>query len=98
MAFSALILLNGEIRDSKSVRKAAKEADAVICADGGARHAKALGIAPDFVVGDMDSLAHPLPRTWKRTRYWCDLDVERSDVDKALDFARSLGARRVQVA
>src|SRR5690348_7391044 len=98
MTKAALILLNGEMRDARAVRAAARKAGAVICADGGARHAKALGFAPDFVVGDMDSLPRGLPRGWKKTRYWCDFDPERSDLDKALAFARSLGVRQVQVA
>ena len=95
---SVLILLNGEIRDPKSVRVAARRADAVICADGGTRHAVTLRLQPDFIVGDMDSLPKALPKAWKKTLYWCDFDPERSDLDKALDFARSLGARNVQVA
>ncbi len=95
---SVLILLNGEMRDPRSVRVAARRADAVVCADGGARHAVALRVKPDFIVGDMDSLPKSLPKTWKKTLYWCDFDPERSDLDKALDFARSLGARAVRVA
>lgn len=95
---SVLILLNGDMRDPQSVRAAARRANAVICADGGARHAVALRLQPDFIVGDMDSLPKALPKTWKKTLYWCDFDPERSDLDKALDFARSLGARAVRVA
>lgn len=97
-AKTALILLNGEMRDPKSARAAARHAGAVICADGGARHAVALGVRPDYVVGDMDSLPKSLPKTWKKTLYWCDFDPERSDLDKALDFARSLGASAVLIA
>lgn len=95
---SALILLNGDMRDPKPVRDAARRADAVICADGGARHAVALRLRPDFIVGDMDSLPRRLPKAWRKTLYWCDFDPERSDLDKALDFARALGARSVKIA
>lgn len=95
---TALILLNGDLRDPKAARAAARVADAVICADGGARHAVALGFRPDFIVGDMDSLPGRLPKAWRKTLYWCDFDPERSDLDKALDFARSLGARTVLLA
>lgn len=70
----------------------------MLCADGGARHAKALGLVPRWVVGDMDSLPKPRPKAWKDVVYWCDFDQERSDLDKALDFARRAGARRVYVA
>lgn len=95
---TALILLNGDLRDPKAARAAARRADAVICADGGARHAAALGLRPDFIVGDMDSLPKRRPKSWRKTLYWCDFDPERSDLDKALDFARSLGARKVRLA
>lgn len=95
---TALILLNGELGDARAVRAAANAADVVICADGGARHAKALGIVPDFIVGDMDSLPSPLLRTWQGVTSICDIDPECSDLDKALAFARTLGVRRVEVA
>lgn len=95
---TALILLNGELRDPKTVRAAARRADAVICADGGARHAAALRLQPDYIVGDMDSVPKLLPKSWKKTRLRCDLDPECSDLDKALDFARALGVRSVWVA
>ena len=95
---SFLLLLNGELREPAAVKALARRADAVICADGGARHAKTLGLTPDCVVGDMDSLPRPLPKAWRRTAYVCDFDQERSDLDKTLDFAESAGAGRVWIA
>lgn len=93
-----LILLNGELREPKAVRALARRADAVLCADGGARHARALKLVPDCVVGDMDSLPRPLPRAWAKTAFVCDFDEDRSDLDKTLDFAASAGAGKVWVA
>lgn len=93
-----LLLLNGELREPKAVKALARRADAVLCADGGARHARTLGLVPDCVVGDMDSLPHPLPKSWRKTAFVCDFDEDRSDLDKTLDFARSAGAGRVWVA
>ena len=33
-----------------------QNADCIICCDGGMHHAKALGITPDYIVGDFDSV------------------------------------------
>ena len=33
-----------------------KDYSTVICADGGANSAKKLGIIPDFIIGDLDSI------------------------------------------
>ena len=95
---SFLLLLNGELREPAAVKALARRADAVLCADGGARHARTLGLIPDCVVGDMDSLPRPLPRSWRRTAFVCDFDESRSDLDKTLDFAAAAGARRVWIA
>lgn len=40
-------------------------ADAVICCDAGMRHAKALGIDPDYIVGDFDSTASEVLEYYK---------------------------------
>ncbi|MDX6768387.1 MAG: thiamine diphosphokinase [Elusimicrobiota bacterium] len=95
---AVLLLANGELRDPKGARALARSVSAVLCADGGARHAKTLGLIPDWVVGDMDSLPRPAPKSWKDTVYWCDFDEQRGDLAKALDFARQAGARKVYLA
>lgn len=52
----ALIIANGVIEDYDWHRKQIHTGDLLICADGGANHARALGITPDLVVGDLDSI------------------------------------------
>lgn len=95
---TALILLNGELIDPRAARAAARLADWTICADGGARHAAALRLTPDFVVGDMDSMPRRERPSRHRITFINDPDQGRSDLDKALDLARRLGAARVLVA
>lgn len=92
-----LLILNGDIPDSALVRRLARRARGVFCADGGARHAVKLKIEPRFIVGDMDSLPKSLP-FWKSTMYWCDFDQNRSDFEKALLFAQGVGWRKLWVA
>lgn len=93
---TALLLLNGDLRDPRAARAAARRADWLICADGGARHAAALRLTPDFVVGDMDS--RPRRSAPAGVTFVIDGDQSRSDFDKALDLAKRLGAGRVFVA
>lgn len=92
-----LLILNGDIPEPALVRRLARRARGVFCADGGARHAVELKIEPRFIVGDMDSLPKSLP-LWKNTMYWCDFDQERSDFEKALSFAQGVGWRKLWVA
>lgn len=51
----AVIIGNGEIRDYTYIKSLIKPDDFIICADGGLRHTKSLGISPDLAVGDFDS-------------------------------------------
>jgi thiamine pyrophosphokinase len=50
-----IILANGELPDLNKARGLIERDDYVICADGGTRHASALGHRPDLIIGDMDS-------------------------------------------
>lgn len=98
MTAPALILLDGDIPEAALVRRLAARGGPIICADGAARHAAALRLEPDFVVGDMDSLPRKLPKSWRKTVYWCDFDEDRSDFEKALGFARDIGCPGAYVA
>ena len=51
-----LIMTNGDYGDLNWYRGRAERFERVICVDGGARWARMLGIMPDWIVGDMDSI------------------------------------------
>ena len=50
-----IIFANGELPDLTKARSLLRPGDTIICADGGTRHALALGIQPDLIIGDLDS-------------------------------------------
>lgn len=60
----AVILANGEIGDEAQARRRleALRGAMVIAANGGSHHARPLGLHPDLVIGDLDSLAPRLRR------------------------------------
>ena len=52
-----LIFANGVLPDFEKARGLLQGDEAIICADGGTRHALALGLMPAVVIGDLDSLS-----------------------------------------
>jgi thiamine pyrophosphokinase len=51
-----IILANGEYGEAKAYQNLFRNDDTVLCADGGANYAYQLGLIPDIIVGDMDSI------------------------------------------
>lgn len=62
-----LIISGGPLEIGGCLLEAARRADCVICADGGARHAQALGVSPRIVLGDFDSLTQEDLQAWQKT-------------------------------
>ena len=57
MARRIIIFANGEFPYPQQDGSHIQSGDVIICADGGTRHALSLGLTPDLVIGDLDSLA-----------------------------------------
>jgi len=54
----AILFINGELTGNKNFYlNYIKATDQVVCADGGANHAYNLGIIPDLILGDLDSIS-----------------------------------------
>ena len=53
----AIIFANGNPPQAATVRRRLSPTDWIIAADGGARHALSVGLTPQVVIGDLDSLA-----------------------------------------
>ncbi|MBN2388351.1 MAG: thiamine diphosphokinase [Anaerolineales bacterium] len=58
-----LIFANGTLSDPAPVRRLLRTGDLLLAADGGMGHAQALGLVPQAIIGDLDSLT-PGQRRW----------------------------------
>ncbi|MEW6661146.1 MAG: thiamine diphosphokinase [Bacillota bacterium] len=56
MQSRCLVIAGGEIKDYSWHRGFISPQDFIICADGGANHAFKMGLTPNLVVGDLDSI------------------------------------------
>ncbi|MBF0259715.1 MAG: thiamine diphosphokinase [Desulfamplus sp.] len=51
-----LIVANGIVKNDNRLLRYIRQADVVVCADGGAGHIKRMNLVPDIVIGDLDSI------------------------------------------
>lgn len=51
-----VIIANGQFNNLEFYKKVIRDMDYIICADGGTNHAMTMGVTPQLVVGDLDSI------------------------------------------
>lgn len=73
-----VIFVNGRLPDPEQVRPLIHPTDLIFAADGGTRHALALGLVPSVVIGDLDSLGEDDRRKLEAAR----TEIRRYPVDK----------------
>ena len=59
-----VIIANGLIEDVKRFEGILRDADAIICADGGLKYLDQIKIVPTVIMGDLDSVPEQLLATW----------------------------------
>jgi thiamine pyrophosphokinase len=65
-----------------------KDFNTIICADGGANSAKKLGVVPDFIIGDLDSISLSTLKYFKNKSTIIQIKRQNdTDVEKCLKFA-----------
>lgn len=94
----AIIFINGELPNLDAARQILKADDFIIAADGGTRHALALGLLPSVVIGDLDSLDSGNRRLLEKggakiIAYSPDKD--ETDLELALDYAIAAGYEQI---
>ena len=98
MGRSALIVGNGEPPSRELFTACAREAELVLCADGGADTARRLGRAPDYIAGDLDSVSGPGMAAVAGDRLVrVDADDTGTDLQKVLRLALELGVGRADL-
>jgi thiamine pyrophosphokinase len=95
----AAILGAGPLHEVSALRARIHRADLVICADGGLRAARRLGLRPHVALGDFDSASRPL-LAWAR-RAGAEIvrhpvAKDKTDAELALGYALARGAREIE--
>jgi len=93
---TACVFCNGELGTPDQARAALVHAGLIIAADGGAKHLAALGVKPDVIIGDMDSLDSETG--WNEdavVRVVHPPAKDRSDAELAVEHAFSHGCSQV---
>ncbi len=101
---TGLIITGGRIhRDfaGKFIREQGALADCVVAVDGGLEVTKALGLAPDAIVGDFDTVSEEILKEYQKDPHilW---DVHRpekdeTDTELAVNTAMKLGCKRLLI-
>jgi thiamine pyrophosphokinase len=86
-----IIFANGDLPDLEKARALLRDDDFIIAADGGTRHALALGLTPKTIIGDMDSL----PANFDISKFDDDVilypqDKNETDLELAIQHALTL--------
>jgi len=88
LAKRACIFCNGELKNTMRVKNIANNCDLLIAADGGARHLIDIGLLPEIIIGDMDSIdAGILNDKGDIMLIPHSPDKDKSDAELALEYA-----------
>jgi thiamine pyrophosphokinase len=93
-----IIFANGELPDLHKARALIRKDDTIICADGGIRHALALDLRPDLMIGDMDSAQKEDFQRLKRAGVAIELfPHDKNETDLELAIQRAIGLNPMQL-
>ena len=95
-----LIFANGILSPDTDVSGRLGSDDYLIAADGGSEHCRKLGLIPDVIIGDLDSLPPDRVSEWREKgveilRHPCRKD--QTDLELSLDLAQKKGAEEILI-
>jgi thiamine pyrophosphokinase len=93
-----IIFANGDLPNPEKARTLLRADDFVIAADGGVRHALALGLTPRVLIGDLDSL----PKGFDASNFEGEIvlfpkDKNETDLELAIQHALTLAPDQVLI-
>lgn len=94
-----IIFANGDLPNLEKARQLIRPDDFILCADGGTRHALALGLTPNLIIGDLDSTTFDLrPLTEKGTQViQHPADKNETDLELAISHALTLNPNQILI-
>jgi thiamine pyrophosphokinase len=95
-----IIFANGELPDPNRARLLLRADDYILCADGGTRHALALSIQPNLIIGDMDSAEREQLKTLRDADVPIELfshDKNETDLELAINHAIDLKPEQIVI-
>lgn len=93
-----VILTGGTVDNLQWLARALAQADRLICVDSGAGYAATLGITPQIIIGDMDSIDRSLLDSYyQQGVVIMEHPAEKDDTDTALALAEALADRPDEV-
>jgi len=96
----AVIFANGELKGQDTVKSLLRPDDLIGAADGGANHCHDLGLTPDVLIGDLDSIREVDFQFWQDAGMEIimhDPDKDENDLELTLLYALEKGIEEVLI-
>ena len=91
-----ILILNGELSNYKDIRSFLKNYNIIICADGAANKIIKLGIEPDYILGDLDSI--DTDNLKKYSKNIIELkNQEYNDLHKSLVWIKEQNIKKIDI-
>lgn len=94
----AIIFCNGNLPQAKKILNYISKTDFIVCANGGIKHALKLGLVPNVIIGDHDSLPPFLKEKLKKhSLEWIKYPLEKDQTDSelAIEYAIKKGFKKI---
>ncbi len=96
----AIIFANGRMESPPPITKSVLPSDLIIAADGGSLHCKTLGIIPNVIIGDFDSIGTKDISPYKEVGVEIvqhPTHKDETDLELALQYAVNHGVTKVHI-